>query len=73
MTSFAEACEDLTRRVTETTAAAASAEDLLRTARHAARERHSGGHWGLSKRKLASVTRDECVATRDEGTKTFQG
>ena len=73
MPSFAELCEEQAGRVTETAALAATAEDLLRTARHAARERHSAGHCGLSKRRLASVTKDECVATREEGTKTFQG
>ena len=75
MTSFTAVYEDVTARVTSEAgdvSTTISSEDLLRTVRHLAKG-HYSGLGGLSKRRLAPVTREECVATREEGTKTFQG
>ena len=75
MTSFTAVYEDVTARVTSEAGEVStwvSSEDLLQTVRRLAKG-HYSGLGGLSKRKLAPVTREECVATREEGTKTFQG
>ena len=75
MTSFTAVHEDVTARVNSEAGDVAktiSAEDLLQTVRRVAKG-HYSGLGVLSKRKLAPVTREECVATREEGTKTFQG
>ena len=75
MTSFTAVYEDVTARVTSEAGEVStwvSSEDLLQTVRHLAKG-HYSGLGGLSKRRLAPVTREECVATREEGTKTFQG
>ena len=70
MTSFTAVCEDVTARVASE--AGVTSEDLLQTVRRAARG-HYSGLGDTSKRKVATVTKAECVATREEGTKTFQG
>ena len=75
MTSFTAVYEDVTARVTSEAGEVStwvSSEDLLQTVRRLAKG-HYSGLGGLSKRKLVPVTREECVATREEGTKTFQG
>ena len=78
MTSFTAVHEAVTARVNSEagdvakTAKTISAEDLLQTVRRVAKG-HYSGLGVLSKRKLAPVTREDCVATREEGTKTFQG
>ena len=70
MTSFTAVCEDVTARVASE--AGVTSEDLLQTVRRAAKG-HFSGLGDTSKRKVATVTKAECVATREEGTKTFQG
>ena len=75
MTSFNAVYEDVTARVNSGVGDVSGTipfGELLQTVRRAAMG-HYSGLGGLSKRKVAPVTREECVATREEGTKTFQG
>ena len=74
MTSFTAVYEDVTARVSnsEVDRADVPSEDLLRAVRRLARG-HYCGLGGLSNRRPARVTREECAATREEGTRTFQG
>ena len=75
MTSFTAVYEDVTARVASEVAVSKDipSDDLLRAVRRVARG-HYCGLGGLSNRRPpARVTREECAATREEGTRTFQG
>ena len=75
MTSFTAVYEDVTARVTASEVASSKeipSDDLLRAVRRVAKG-HYCGLGGLSNRRPARVTREECAATREEGTRTFQG
>ena len=75
MTSFTAVYEDVTARVASAEVASSKeihSEDLLRAVRRLAKG-HYSGLGGLSNRRPVHVTREECAATREEGTRTFQG
>ena len=74
MTSFTAVYEDVSARVTSEVASSKEipSDDLLRAVRRLAKG-HYCGLGGLSSRRPARVTREECAATREEGTRTFQG
>ena len=74
MTSFTAVYEDVKGRVTSEVASSKEipSDDLLRAVRRVAKG-HYCGLGGLSNRRPARVTREECAATREEGTRTFQG
>ena len=76
MTSFTAVYEDVTARVNASEVASSKeilpSDDLLRAVRRLAKG-HYCGLGGLSNRRPVHVTREECAATREEGTRTFQG
>ena len=74
MTSFTAVYEDVSARVNSEVASSKEipSDGLLRAVRRLAKG-HYSGLGGLSNRRPARVTREECAATREEGTRTFQG